>query len=270
MTNILILALILGSDTVSAASPSAKEIMTQNEEVRKIDDVQSSATLTTGGAGSAERVKKFTWWRKLTSDRVHFNTLTRFHEPAEIRGEGILFLEHGNNENEVLMYLPNLKKIRRVESQQQSGSFMGSELSYSDIATPHLEDSTYKLLQAQTCPGEGNSGIPCYVVEATPVSESVRDRTGYSKIVNWVRQDNSMIVKGEYYNIEGELWKKTETSDIQMVDPKKKKWMSHKIRVENVKNGRFTLLKFEKVKVNQGISDSVFTQQKLSSLSGRP
>src|SRR5687767_13892481 len=102
------------------ADPSAKEIMTKNEEARKIDEIQADAVLVTGGGGGQERVKKFTWWKKLTSDKVHFNTLTRFHQPAEIRGEGILFLERENNENEVLMYLPNFKKIRRVESQQQS------------------------------------------------------------------------------------------------------------------------------------------------------
>jgi len=72
-----------------AAALTAKEIMTRNEQARQISDVNSAATLVTGGGkdAGADKVKKFTWWRKLTADGTHFNTLTRFHEPAEVRGE---------------------------------------------------------------------------------------------------------------------------------------------------------------------------------------
>jgi len=263
MNKLGITALLIALPAASSAfaALSAKDIMTKNEEARQINDVKSSAVLTTGGGGSPERVKSFTWWRKLTDDKIHFNTLTRFHAPAEIRGEGILFLERGD-QNEVMMYLPNFKKIRRVESQQQSGSFMGSEFSYSDIATPHVDDYTYKLLKEEPCPGE--TGIKCHVIESTPATEAIKERTGYSKSVHWIRSDNFMGVKGEHHDAEGNLWKKLEASEIKEVDPAKHKWMSHRIRIENAKNGRFTLMQFSGVKVNQGIPDSTFTQQNLA------
>src|SRR4051812_8856281 len=91
----------------NAMAITGREVMTQNEERASVDTVHSNATLTTGGGGGRDRVKQFSWWRKLTGDKTHFNTLTRFRSPAEIRGEGILFLEHDSDENEVLMYLPN-------------------------------------------------------------------------------------------------------------------------------------------------------------------
>jgi len=116
--------------TAAWAAPDARGIMAMNEEARRIRDVSSSATIATGGGGSSDKVKRFTWWRKLGADGVRFNTLTRFHAPAEVRDEGILFLEQPGGENEVLLYLPNFKKVRRVESQAQSGSFMGSEQSW--------------------------------------------------------------------------------------------------------------------------------------------
>jgi uncharacterized protein len=240
---------------------TAHEVMTKNEEVRKIKEVVSDATLATGGSG-VERTKQFTWWRKLTPDQLRFNTLTRFNLPAEVRGEKILFLEKSSDENEILMYLPNFKKIRRVESQQQSGSFMGSEFSYSDIATPHVNDYRHKMLKEEPCPDEEK--LKCHVIESIPISDSVRERTGYSKSVNWIRQDNYMGVRAEYTDLEGKLWKKLEASEIKLVDSDKNKWMSHRLRIENVKTGRFTLLQFTKVKVNQGIHDSIFTQQNLS------
>lgn len=245
------------------AAPNALEIMTQNEDRRKIESVVSEATLTTGGGGSQERKKEFTWWKKLTADQVHFNTLTRFKTPAEIKGEGILFLEHEKNNNEILLYLPNFKKIRRVESQQQSSSFMGSELSYSDIASPHLEDYQFKFLKEETCPSEEFKG-QCQVIESLPVNDDVKERTGYSKSVNWVRSDNQMTVKSEHYNLEGELIKRMNASQIKQVDSQKNKWMAYKIRVEQLKTGKFTLLEFADVKINQPISAATFTPQNLS------
>jgi outer membrane lipoprotein-sorting protein len=248
---------------VASAAPPAREIMQRNETARKIRDVTSSATLTTGGGGSPERVKKFSWSRKLLADGVHFDTLTRFHEPAEVRGEGILFLERDNDENDVMMYLPAFKKIRRVESQQQSGSFMGSEFSYADIATPHLDDYAYKLEREEKCPGD--AAATCYVVESTPARDDVRERTGYSRTVSWIRADNFMAVRGEYYKAEGgELGKTMDASEIREVDTKEHRWMSHRLRIENAASHRYTLLQFAEVKVNAGVPDSTFTQANLS------
>jgi len=248
----------------SAYALTGKEIMTKNEEARRLSDVTSSATLKTGGGGKPDRLKQFTWWRKLTSDNIHYNTLTRFHVPAEIRGEGVLFLEQSSGENDVMMYLPNFKKIRRVESQQQSGSFMGSEFSYSDIATDHVDDFEYKVIRDENCPTEEASKIKCSVIESKPANDKVKDRTGHSKTTLWIRQDNFMGVKGEYYDLNGTLWKRMEASQIKMVDPVKKNWMAQLIRMESAKDGRFTVLEFSQVKANAGIPDSVFSQQNLS------
>jgi outer membrane lipoprotein-sorting protein len=225
--------------------------------------VNSDASITTGGGGGAEKIKQFTWWRKLMADQVHFNTLTRFHQPAEVRGEGILFLEHEGDQNDVQIYLPAFKKIRRVESQAQSGSFMGSEFSYADIATPHVEDYKYSAQKDDVC-SAANEKLRCYVIESVPVSDAVKERTGYAKTVQWVRQDNFMVARGEFYDAEGKLWKKMTASEIKEVDAAKHKWMAEQIRIENVRNARFTSLKFSGVKVNVGIPDSTFSMQNLS------
>jgi len=249
-------------DVQSAFALSAKEIMIKNEDARKIQDVTSKAVLTTGGGKSKERVKEFTWWRKLQKDNIRFNTLTRFHFPPEVRGEGILFLEHENDQTDVQIYLPNFKKIRRVESQQQSGSFMGSEFSYSDIATPHVDDYTYKMLKEEDCP-EATS-IRCAVIETVLIADKVKERTGASRIVSWIRMDNYMSAKSEYFDLAGLLWKKMSASEIKEVDIKLHKWMTHHIKMENVKNNRYTILHFSQAKVNVGISDSIFTPQNLA------
>lgn len=251
------------SATIAAAAPlPAKDIMAKNEAARRVKSMESSAVLTTAGGPGGEKKKEFRWWRELNNDQVHFNTLTRFQSPAEVKGEGILFLERAAGDTDVQLYLPAFKKVRRVETQQQSGSFMGSEFSYSDIATPKADDYQYKLVREEPCPGDAS--VKCYVVESTPASEKVAESTGTSRSQKWIRQDNFMDIKAEYWDEKGALWKRMEATALKKVDPKENKWLAHKIKMDNLKNGRSTTLEFNEVKVNQEIPDSTFSVQNLS------
>ena len=258
----VVLGIVTGFATAQGA-PSAQEVMTKNEEARKLSNVTAKVKLTTGGGQSQERVKEFTWWRKLTADGTNYNTLTRFHFPPEVKGQGILFLER-KDKTDIQMYLPSFKKIRRVESQAQSGSFMGSEFSYSDITTPHVADYTQKMAKESEKCSEGAKTFDCFVIESTPANDSVRERTGTSKSMHWIRQDNFMAVKSDHYNAGGELWKTITFNDNTEVSAKDHKWLALNVRVENAKTKKFTTLAFSDVKVETQVPDSTFTPQNLS------
>jgi outer membrane lipoprotein-sorting protein len=268
---------VLSFEPSSSAEPQlgtregAEWVLKKHEEARKLQDVFAKAKLTTGGEGRETRIKSFSWWRKLLGDGIRYQTLTRFHEPAEVKNEGILFLEKESPKGtamNVLLYLPNFKKIRRVESQNQSSSFMGSELSYSDISPPHVEDYSYEPLKEGKCPeGLGEPQTKCYQVTFLPKDPSILERTGYSKTEAWVNATTWMLPLSQSYDREGKLWKRTESSEFRPVDPQKKVLMAHSIRVTNVrKGGGFTLLEFRDVKGNQGIEDRIFTQQNLQAV----
>ncbi|KAB2897384.1 MAG: outer membrane lipoprotein-sorting protein [Kofleriaceae bacterium] len=259
--SLLVALLVFLPAIASAELPSGREVLEKQEEARKIPSFQARAMLTTTKAGgSSKAAKKFRWWRKL-SDQTHFVTLTRFDEPATIRGEGVLIRE-GKDRNDVLLYLPHFKKVRRVEGQSQSSSFFGSVFSYSDVAMPHADDSTAKVLREETCPGEK---LKCFVVEISPATKKIRDRTGYSRSVQWIRQDNWITVAGEFYDLKGKLWKKLRATEVKEVDARNKKWMPHHIVLEDVVKKRTTVLRLADVKVNVSIDDSVFTEQNLAS-----
>lgn len=260
---ILAILALTHSHSALATDAAARDIMVKNEAARNLAQMEAQAKLTTGAKGQAEKIKDFTIQRKLSDDRVHNKTFTRFHAPAEVRNEGILIIENDGGKNDVLLYLPNFKKIRRVETQQQSGSFMGSAFSYSDIATPHVSDYEYKKLREEACPTADSKTVKCAVIESIPANEDVKDRTGYSKSIVWVRLDNFMLVKAEYTGIDGALFKKLEAGQIHKVDAAKNKWHADYLQIENVKTGELTKLQFSGVKVTDDIPNSVFTQQNL-------
>lgn len=251
--------------SVSAfAETDAHSIMARNEEARQINELAAKAKLVQVDPDGSSKTKEFSWARKLSSNGKDYSTFVRFHAPATIRGEGILLLEHEGADNEVLLYLPTYKKIRRVENQQQTGKFMGSVFSYSDMAAPHLSDYKYSKKATEACPTAEAAAIQCAVIESTPARESVRERTGYSRTVSWIRSDNFMAVKTDYFDLGGQPIKRLEASSIQMVDRTKKRWMSLKMKMTHLKNGESSLLEFADLKVNSGIPDRTFTQQNLS------
>lgn len=264
---ILVTALV-SALTVTASAPAAKaapsghDILVRQEAARKIPTFTSKATIATGGRGADTKTKSFTWWRKLGSDGVHFATLTRFHAPATIRNEGLLLRERAGGDNDVQLYLPSFKKVRRVEAQAQSSSFMGSVFSYSDIAVPHADDHQAKVLREERCPGE--DAVNCFVVELTPATDKVKTTTGYARSVQWIRSDNYVTVKGEYYDKSDTLWKRLEATEVREVDKANHKWLAHHVKMEDVKEGRVTVLQLGEVKTNVDIGDATLTEQNLA------
>lgn len=240
------------------------EIMVKHEDARKVAEFTAKATLITVKAGT-KKEKSFTIWRKLKPDTVHFDSVTRFHAPAEVKGEAILFLENAKGENDIMIYLPAYQKVRRIERSQQSASFMGSDFSYSDITTPHVDDYTHRLQGEEACPPAALASgekVTCFMVEAKPATDAIRERTGYSRTLTWVRKDNFMVVKNENYDAADALVKTSVLSQIERVSGGK--WFTKRIEVATKKDGGLTTLQFSDVKTDVKLDDALFTQQALA------
>lgn len=262
--SILCLSILFVS--VFSASPTAayaldgREVMAKHEEARQVAAFTAKARLETRKANAAPKEKTFTIWRKLKSDGVHFESLTRFHTPAEVKNEAILFLENPKGENDILLYLPAYQKVRRLERSQQSASFMGSDLSYSDITTPHVDDYRHRLEGEEACPGE--AGITCHRIEGIPASPSIQERTGYARTLTWVRKDNFMPTQIQHFDAKGKLVKTSALSEIEKLSTGK--WFTKKIQLTTAKSGGQSTLQFSDVRTDPKLAAAFFTQQALA------
>jgi hypothetical protein len=259
---VLGLVALLAPSLADAGGMSARDVMKKNEEARRVKEMVANSNLTTGADGEDPKAKSFTMWRKLGSDNVHSKSFTKFNTPAEVRGEAILFEEAADAQNDVQLYLPRFKKVRRVEASSQSTSFMGSAFSYSDMTASAADDFKHTLLKTEPCPND--TKVSCYVIESIPTAEGAKERTAYSKSVGWIRSDNFLMAQAECYDRGGALWKRVVASDIREIDASAHKMMAHNVRVDDLKSKRYSILTFSGVKTNSGIPDSTFTQQNLS------
>ncbi len=137
-------------------------------------------------------------------------SIVRFRSPQEVAGTAFLMLERNEGDSEQYIYLPGLKRTRRIVGREREGSFMGSDFSYADFERRDTRLSTHEKL-----PDEDVGGIKTHVIRSTPKSSA---DSGYSKIETWVRQDNFLPLRIKFYDKSGNLLKTFYTKRIKTMD----------------------------------------------------
>ncbi|MBT7545398.1 MAG: outer membrane lipoprotein-sorting protein [Kordiimonadaceae bacterium] len=123
-----------------------------------------------------------------------------FLSPSDVKNTAFLTYDYKSDDkdDDQWMYLPALKKTKRIPSSDKGASFMGSDFSYSDMTAKDLDDYTYKLLgESSIKRSEGTESV--WKIEAMPVSQAVIDETGYTKSVLYIRKDNYVLTRAKFY-----------------------------------------------------------------------
>ncbi len=179
--------------------------------------------------------------------------LIKFLAPADVRGTAFLSIQKGDRQ-EMKLYLPALKRVRRIAGSQKKGSFMGSDFSYDDIAKlGSLKAKDFKnTLKKET----EQDGVKVYVVEAVPKPGV---DTSYDRQVIWVRADLFVPIRIEFYK-KGKLAKVMTLEKIQAFADGKYQ-IPTRLTMENVRTHHKTILEQKDLEVDRPIPDSVFTER---------
>lgn len=255
-----------GSRLVFAQSPGAPEALPSGEEMIKkskellfkIKDQKNKVTLRlVDRSGSAKEIVAWRYWKNDNNERGFSSKTVIFTDlPADMRGQAILIWDYAavDKSEDIWIYLPALRNVRRVLPQQQDEAFMGSDLTFADMGQRRLDEDIH-----QTVKKESYRGTPCFVVESTP-----KEKGGlYSKKVSWVSEDDYTIQKIDYYDRNGKLLKR-QTIDWNTLEGKEGQvYIWKKTDVVNVQNGHKTIFTVSDLKINLGLSDEDFTERVL-------
>ncbi len=258
--------LVLGVGAVAlcaqalGADQSASQIMEKNYAATRVRDSVAGATFTLTNRDGATRVRQTQGWTRLRGNARDNMRLVRFTAPADIKGTATLMLENGGADDDLWVYLPALGKVRRLSASNKKEGFVGTDFSYGDIIGHRPEEWTHRLLKEEVVDGQ-----PCEVIESVPVNETVRQNSGYSKRINWVRKDNFVAVRGELYDLSGVLFKRLSASDIRAVSGSgaQTRWQPMVSVAENLVSGHRTEIRFENFKADQNVAESLFTAREL-------
>jgi len=204
-------------------------------EAHEVSSLQLESTMVLVNDKGQQRERRSTGLIKLQPNGVDSKLLVRFSTPADIKGTSFLQVEHIDGDDDLWIYLPALKKSRRLVANNKKDSFVGSDFSYGDISLPKVDQYRHTLVRSEKV-----DGFDCYVVESVPASEAVRANSGYSKKLTWVRTDNFVETKVEYYDLAGRLWKTQTVTRHELVEPQKSRWFALQREMTNHQNGHRT------------------------------
>jgi outer membrane lipoprotein-sorting protein len=179
-------------------------------------------------------------------------SMTVFHTPRDVRGTALLTFSHGVEPDEQWLYLPALRRVKRIASNNKSGPFMGSEFAYEDLSSQEVEKYTYKYLK-----DEKVDGVDCFLVEQYPVSKD----SGYTRLQAWLDKDEYRLRKIDFYDRKGALLKTLTPSEYKQYLGKH--WRAHKMHMVNHQTGKSTELIWSEFKFKTGLKDDDFTRTRL-------
>jgi len=179
-------------------------------------------------------------------------SLSIFDEPADVKGTTSLTWSHASKPDEQWLYLPALKRVKRISSKNKSGPFMGSEFAFEDIGSQEVDKYTYKYLR-----DENIGDAATFVTERYPTDKN----SGYTKQVAWVEQTNYLVLKVEYYDRKGALLKTLTATDFNQY--LNKFWRAHKLEMVNHQSGKSTILEFSDYQFQTGLKSSDFSKNAL-------
>lgn len=256
---------------LSAAHASEDRQLTANEIIYKAenkyigDTMKSDLTMRLINASGNERVRKIQSFRKNYGKSMKDEkNIYFFQYPKDIKDTSYMSHDWDNEEveDDSWLFLPSLKKVKRLAEADKSDAFLGSDFTYTDMKTRKREYWNYTMVKES----DVVDGHDCWVVEGLPKKgqeKEVLNETGYTKVHIWVRKDNFMKVKGVFWVKKGNRIKYFTASDIVQIDDiwtakVNTMWITKHDRVEHT-----TFLELANIRYNEEIDDSFFTPQRM-------
>ena len=182
-------------------------------------------------------------------------------EPSSEKGIGFLQYDYEKKgkDTDQWLYLSALGKVKRIvsgnENEPKTGSFFGSEFTYEDMESLHIDDYSYKVLGS-----ENYKKHDCWIIESIPGKERAK-KSNYSKYMDWVDKKRFMALKSILFNRQGKKIKKIYNTKIETID---NILVPRKIIVFNLESKRKTTLSYEKIAINKTVNDDFLTQRTLT------
>jgi len=248
MRNILMTMLMLLSTALLPAQ-TAREISEKATDVMDISSMEMVTTLEIYDQKGRPRIRQVATATR--TFRGVTKTMIKFLSPAEVKGTSMLIYDYENKSDDMWIYMPALRKTRRIVSNEKGKNFMGSEFTNADMSKPDMDDFTYRTLSKETYDGK-----TCWMVESRCINEAVEDENGFGKRISWIEDKTWLVHKIEFYDIDGALQK------IQRISQYKQqpngKYFAFYMEKENIQNGRKSVMKVDKFQVNSNIKEEAF------------
>jgi len=250
---LIVSVLLIPLFQVAAQQPDAATIMSKSRELSLTGSMSATINLSITEKIGTTRLRTISMTTKSYPDGLE-KRFIKFIEPADVRGTAMLVVDNKNLPDEMWIYLPALKKTRRIVSSEKGKSFMSSEFSNADMSSPTLSDFVNTHIDES---GTDNR----WVIESRPVDEDKTDEYGYSRKVSYISMNKYQILKMEFYNFDNELFKIIEIKSIFPLPDGK--FIIKNMSASNLLTNRKSEITMNNITEGAKVEDSVFSLQNL-------
>jgi len=236
----------------------AEQIMDRSFQATKLAGSEMLSTMTIIDNKGRERVRKIATVSKLYENGETEKRLIRFLSPADVKGTGLLTFDYENKDDDMWLFMPALRKTRRIVSTEKAKNFMGSEFTYADMTPPILDNFSYDLLGE-----EDVAGTLCWKIEMIPVNNDVADENGFSKRISFIAKQDYVIRKAIYFDLDGELHKELAVENVKEIDTQNHRYRPTRMIMVNEQNERRSVLNVDEIQFNPEVKDEFFTTRYL-------
>jgi len=244
----IVLVVLMSFSFNTNAQLTGRQIVDKAYNIPTGKDKTSTLTMTLTNKQGKQRVRKIKQFSKDFGDVE--KSIMFFQSPADVKNTSFMNWTYDSNKSDdQWIYLPALKKVKRISSDSKSDYFMGSDFTYDDLGDRKLDADTHKLLKM-----ENVNGKACYVVESISKDEDYM----YSKTKTWINKANFVGIKKEFYDEDGDLLKILTIKKVQKI---KGFWVIENSEMKSVQKNHKTSIVLSNVLINTGVSDTKFTQR---------
>ncbi|MBX2854544.1 MAG: outer membrane lipoprotein-sorting protein [Rhodobacteraceae bacterium] len=253
-------AVLLAPGTARAETPEEKGLAIAVEADKRDlgwSDIRVDGEMVLRDASGRESRRTYeNLFLEVPASELGDKSIIVFDSPRDIRGTGLLtHAEIEPKDDNQWLYLPAIKRVKRISSSNRTGKFVSSEFSYEDLGAQEVDDYEYKWLRDEPCPGAED--LTCFVSESYPKNQ----RSGYSKRVSWTDQNEYRLMQVEFYNRRGDLEKVLTFNGYQQYLDKY--WRADKLTMVNKQTGKETDLISTNYRFKTGLENGQFVSQAL-------
>lgn len=221
----------------------AREMKTRDRGFGDSATTMKMVLIDAGGGETFRELRMKTLEGRGDGDRL----LAIFEAPADVRSTVFLSHTHAERADDQWLYLPALKRVKRIAPANRTSPFMGSEFSYEDLASAEVEKYTYAYRGDERYEGEAR-----FLLERVPVDAG----SGYSRQRVWVDRERYVPLQVEYHDRRGEKLKTLTLRDYRQYLGRY--WRAHEARMANHQSDKRTILRSQDIRFRQGLEEQDF------------
>lgn len=233
----------------SLYSQNARDIAQKSMDAIEFEAMEMTATLNIHDNRGNTRVRQVVVATRKFGDAT--KTLMRFISPPDVKGTSILIYDYEEKGDDMWIYLPSLRRVRRIVSTEKGSSFMGSEFSNADMSRPNLDDYNYKLIGSETIEGK-----EFWKIEAVAVSKDIEDENGYYKRISFIDKSNFLMKKSELFDRADRPLKVHTLSDYRKQT--NGRYFAFSMNMENVRSNRRSEMRIDKFQLGSNLDENSF------------